>query len=163
MCAGNRVIASVAGVYTLSVANAQAEAVRGSPLQITVVPNVMSAAHSSAELAHSSILAGSQAELLLTARDIYGNQVLVCRTAKASDLMFIHVARSMFGLLSLKLQKGLCCSHNHQVTAQFWACASMFAFPACMILHNRKHSKYACRSRAWKLMSLRLLLRVHRL
>ncbi|DBA83503.1 TPA: hypothetical protein ACH3X2_006431 [Trebouxia sp. C0005] len=70
-----QVIASVAGVYTLSVANAQAEAVRGSPLQITVVPNVMSAAHSSAELAHSSILAGSQAELLLTARDIYGNQI----------------------------------------------------------------------------------------
>lgn len=62
-------------MHTLSVANSQAEAVKGSPLQITVVPNVMSAAHSSAELAHSSIVAGSRAELLLTARDVYGNQV----------------------------------------------------------------------------------------
>jgi len=29
----------------------------------------------------SSVMAGSQAEMLLTARDVYGNQVWVCLTA----------------------------------------------------------------------------------
>lgn len=142
VCAGNRLMASVAGVYTLSVANSQAEAVKGSPLEIAIMPNVISAAHSSAELAHSSIVAGSQAELLLTARDMYGNQVWVCLTAtrKAPSLMPIHEARSMLGLLSLTRQKGVCCLHNHQTMAQFWPCTSEFAFSACTILHNRTHS-----------------------
>ncbi|KAL0032084.1 hypothetical protein WJX77_004214 [Trebouxia sp. C0004] len=70
-----QVMASVAGVYTLSVANSQAEAVRGCPLEVTVVPNVISAAHSSVKLAHSSVVAGSQADLLLTARDVFGNKI----------------------------------------------------------------------------------------
>jgi len=99
--------------------------VKGSPLEITIVPNVISAAHSSAELAHSSIVAGSQAELLLTARDMYGNQVWFCLTAKrkAPGMMSIHEARLMLGVLTR--QKGICCLHNHQTMAQFWPCTSI--------------------------------------
>lgn len=73
--AAYRLRALTAGKYTLSLTNSHGEAVKETPIDIKVQPSVVSAARSSAELLHNSIVAGAKAELVLTPRDMYGNEV----------------------------------------------------------------------------------------
>ena len=73
--AAYRLRALTAGKYILSLTNSHGEAVKGTPLDIKVQPSVVSATRSSAELLQNSIMAGAKAELELTPRDMYGNEV----------------------------------------------------------------------------------------
>lgn len=69
----------IAGEYGLSVTNPQGDLLMGSPFAISIRPGPISAKHSSLKLLHeTSIVAGSEAQLKLTACDQHGNQVRQC-------------------------------------------------------------------------------------
>lgn len=77
----------VAGEYGLSVTNPHGDVLMGSPFAISIQPGPISAKHSCLELLHeSSIVAGSEAQLKLSACDQHGNQVRQCLCLLMSTL-----------------------------------------------------------------------------
>lgn len=121
-----RLQGTTAGEYKLSVANSHGDALKGSPFAISLQHGLISPTHSSLQLLPStSIVAGSEIQLELNARDRWGNQVRPCSNPEFTAQP--HMLRKQQLLCHLYQY------HNACLYAVPHLCCRLIAHNACMM------------------------------